>query len=137
MRVNWILVWAGFFAIYYPLTALTVRIVQPSQSFMPDWLFAGNLALVWTFLAWTGRYKLQYKKPVRAKVRRMGGAALKVAGRSSAFAFVVGVVGRFCVGRPTWIEIATFAVANGLSVILSDVLFAGSGLRVREKRESR
>lgn len=136
MRVNWILVWAGYFAIYYPLTALIVRIVQPSQSFMPDWLFAGNQALVWTFLVWSRRDKLQYKKPVRAKLRQMGRAALKVAGSSGAIAFVVGVVGRFWVGRPTWIEIATFVVANGLSIIVSDVLFVGSGLPVPEKRES-
>lgn len=136
MRVNRILIWAGYFAIYYPITALMVRILHPSHGFMPDWMFAGINAFGWTYMVPVDGDKLQYEESTPARIRRVACANLKIALRCGVLALAAGVVAHLWVGRPTWIEIVGYAVAIGLSIVVSNVLMAASGLSVPDKRES-
>ena len=137
MRVNWILVGAGFFAIYYPITALMFRVIPPAHRFMPDWLFAGTQAVSWTLLLISMRRdRLRNHQPIRAAAGPTDSTTLKIAVRHGAIALAAGVVARLLVGRPSWIEVVGYAIVAGLSIKVSNVLVAASGLSVPEKRES-
>ena len=129
MCVNWFYLWAGLFAFCYPLTAFLVRVLQPSPSFLPSWMFAAFLTSWWTYQAWSCRDRVVGAGAVEsAGRRRQRRSRILNSAYLLAGVFAVGAGARYWVGRPSWTEITGYALACGLSIPISDWLIEKSAL---------
>lgn len=130
MRVNWLLVWGGLFVLHYPITEFMMRIMRPSASFLPAWLFAACQAFAWTCLHWSARNSPQQGAPESPHVRpELVKQRLWIAIAVAA----IGVISQAWAPRLTWMEIPYYAVLIPLSMRVTEYLVGRSGLgRVRE-----